>query len=367
MSKDTFLRDPEYKEEKIIYFPLNSLLIAGSNNILTRVPYLNGGLFDKDISAEVDFDFPADYFKSLFDFFEQYNFTIDENDPYDSEVGIDPEMLGHIFENLLEENREKGTFYTPKEIVQYMCQQSLLQYLRTHLPECIEDDSPATKALERFIIHTHIEDRNDKKSFIVRSAKRIETLLDTVKICDPAIGSGAFPMGMLQQIFKARMALDLTLDRAKVKKDIIQKTIHGVDIESGAVDIARLRFWLALVVDEDMPQPLPNLDYKIMQGNSLFEKFETIDLKFEAKKYEVKLVKDVDLFGKPINAQISITEYLQSKADVKEFAVTELEEKYFNSNNAEEKQEIKRKIDVFEKEFIAEQINKRATGVGNTN
>lgn len=250
--------------------------VALGNNI--KIPYLNGGLFDKDVSFDNDIDFPADLFKNLLEFFESYNFTIDENDPYDSEVGIDPEMLGHIFENLLEENREKGAFYTPKEIVHYMCQESLIQYLRTHLPECTEDESPATKALENFIRNGITGERNDKKNFVVQQAKRIEKLLDKVKICDPAIGSGAFPMGMLQEIFKAKTALDLTLDHVEVKKQIIQNCIYGVDIENGAVEIARLRFWLALVVDEEEPQPLPNLDYKIMQGNSLLESFERIDL-----------------------------------------------------------------------------------------
>jgi adenine-specific DNA-methyltransferase len=243
-----------------------------------RIPYLNGGLFDKDISFDNEIDFPVEYFSGLLDFFEQYNFTIDENDPYDSEVGIDPEMLGHIFENLLEENREKGAFYTPKEIVHYMCQESLLQYLRTHLPECTEDDSPATIALQNFIRKGETGDRTDRKNFVVQQAKRIEKLLDSVKVCDPAIGSGAFPMGMLQEIYKAKTALDLTLDRTEVKKRIIQDSIYGVDIENGAVEIARLRFWLALVVDETEPQPLPNLDYKIMQGNSLLESFEGVDL-----------------------------------------------------------------------------------------
>lgn len=135
-----------------------------TEKVTTRVPYLNGGLFDKDVSVQHDFDFPSDYFKNLLDFFEQYNFTIDENDPYDSEVGIDPEMLGHIFENLLEENREKGAFYTPKEVVHYMCQESLLQYLRTHLPECKEEDSPAFKALESFLLKAYIEDPSDKRN-----------------------------------------------------------------------------------------------------------------------------------------------------------------------------------------------------------
>ena len=324
-----------------------------------KIPYLNGGLFDKDISFENSIDFPEEYFAQLLDFFEQYNFTIDENDPYDSEVGIDPEMLGHIFENLLEENREKGAFYTPKEIVHYMCQESLIQYLRTHLPECTEDDSPATKALENFIRYGIIGDRHDKKNFVVQQAKRIEKLLDNVKICDPAIGSGAFPMGMLQEIFKAKTSLDLTLDHADVKRQIIQNNIYGVDIEPGAVDIARLRFWLALVVDETEPQPLPNLDYKIMQGNSLLEQFEDISLKFEKKVFEVKVVKEVDLFGRVINPQYTINEYLQTKQSAKEFDITELEEKYFNSNNADEKQQIREKIENFERNFILEQLNER--------
>lgn len=330
--------------------------IIGEN---IKIPYLNGGLFDKDISLENDIDFPIDLFKNLLDFFEQYNFTIDENDPYDSEVGIDPEMLGHIFENLLEENREKGAFYTPKEIVHYMCHESLIQYLRTHLPECTEDDSPATKALENFIRNGVTGDRNDKRNFVVQQAKRIEILLDTVKICDPAIGSGAFPMGMLQEIFNAKTALDLTLDHAEVKRQIIQNNIYGVDLEPGAVDIARLRFWLALVVDETEPQPLPNLDYKIMQGNSLLEQFEDISLKFERKVFEVKIIKQVDLFGRVVNPQYTINEYLQTKQHTKEFDITELEEKYFLSNIAEEKQQIREKIENFERQFILEQLNER--------
>lgn len=302
-----------------------------------KIPYLNGGLFDKDISYNHNIDFPADLFKNLLEFFESYNFTIDENDPYDSEVGIDPEMLGHIFENLLEENREKGAFYTPKEIVHYMCQESLIQYLRTHLPECTEDESPATKLLENFIRNGIVGDRNDKKNFVVQQAKRIEKLLDKVKICDPAIGSGAFPMGMLQEIFKAKTALDLTLDHAETKKQIIQNCIYGVDIENGAVEIARLRFWLALVVDEDTPQPLPNLDYKIMQGNSLLESFEGIDL---SKVHIVSKTTTIyepqkDIFGNIVDPQLKFT-------DVKvlqENNLQQLMQDFFNETDPEKKQE----------------------------
>ena len=242
----------------------------------TRVPYLNGGLFDDDFPAARMLDFPPDYFKDLLEFFDQYNFTIDENDPDDNEVGIDPEMLGHIFENLLEENREKGAFYTPKEIVQFMCQECLIQYLQTHLGK--------HEAIEDFIRTGRIGDQKDKHNFIVNKAKQIEERLDDVKVCDPAIGSGAFPMGLLQEILKAKSSLDLTLDRAKAKKSIIQNSLFGVDIDSGAVDIARLRFWLALIVDEDEPRPLPNLDFKIMQGNSVLESYEGIDLSTLADK-----------------------------------------------------------------------------------
>lgn len=233
------------------------------NNI--KIPYLNGGLFDKDKLDENKIDFPYTYFSDLMDFFSQYNFTIDENDPYDSEVGIDPEMLGHIFENLLEDNKDKGAFYTPKEIVQYMCRQSLIEYLQSKLGKHTE--------IEDFINTHQTGDRLDKNRFIASNAKAIEELLDKVKVCDPAIGSGAFPMGILNEIFHAKMALNMTLDRAEVKKNIIQNSIYGVDIEQGAVDIARLRFWLSLVVDDDKPQPLPNLDYKIMCGNSLLSRF----------------------------------------------------------------------------------------------
>ncbi len=224
-----------------------------------KIPYLNGGLFDKDDLDKKDIDFPYDFFAELVEFFSHYNFTIDENDTYDAEVGIDPEMLGHIFENLLEDNKDKGAFYTPKEIVQYMCRQSLIEYLQSKLEK--------NSDIEAFV------NRHDVSSkYIIKNAKSIEEHLDSIKICDPAIGSGAFPMGILSEIFHCKMALDLTLDRAETKKNIIQNSIYGVDIEQGAVDIARLRFWLSLVVDEDIPQPLPNLDYKIMCGNSLLSR-----------------------------------------------------------------------------------------------
>jgi ribosomal protein L30E len=233
----------------------------------TRIPYLNGGLFETDPAPLHALDFPAEHFRALLDFFGQYHFTIDENDPEDHEVGIAPEMLGHIFENLLEDNKDKGAYYTPKAIVSYMARQSLLHYLQTHLGENLE--------LAVLLNEKDTAQHTDKDSFVRQNAKRIADLLDAVKICDPAIGSGAFPIGLLQEILWTRLTLNWELntpeERAKLKRRIIQNSIHGVDLDPGAVEIARLRFWLALVVDEDQPRPLPNLDYKIHRADSLIE------------------------------------------------------------------------------------------------
>lgn len=234
-----------------------------------KIPYLNGGLFDRDSLDKKNIDFPYAYFQELMEFFSEYNFTIDENDPDDAEVGIDPEMLGHIFENLLEDNKDKGAFYTPKEIVQYMCRETIVQYLKSHVDEQLY---PAVDALiKNGVVKAELQNK--------KTANVIYNLLKTIKVCDPAIGSGAFPMGILNVLYHARLQLYGFLNstddfsHAKVKRDIIQNNIFGVDIEQGAVDIARLRFWLALVVDETVPRPLPNLDYKIMCGNSLLSRF----------------------------------------------------------------------------------------------
>ena len=235
------------------------------------IPYLNGGLFERDASDETNFPLPAKYMQQMLNFFSSYNFTIDENDPDDAEVGVDPEMLGRIFENLLEDNKDKGAFYTPKEIVSYMCRESLIAYLQTD----IEDE--ATKEAIRQFVTTHDVNAlgtNDK------FRQQVDEALKNVKICDPAIGSGAFPMGLLKELFLCRTALE-GIDQSKaaeIKKHIIQQNIYGVDIERGAVDIARLRFWLSLIVDEETPQALPNLDFKIMQGNSLLEQYKGVDL-----------------------------------------------------------------------------------------
>ena len=235
-----------------------------------KIPFLGGGLFDKDSMDVPKSRFPKEYFADLLEFFYEYNFTIDENDPNDAQVGIDPEMLGMIFENLLEDNKDKGAFYTPKEIVQYMCRESLIAYLQTDAA----DDT--TKDAIRQFVTTHDVAAIDGAG--AELAQNISEKLREVKICDPAIGSGAFPMGLLNELFLCRGAIENFENAADIKRHIIQKNIYGVDIEKGAVDIARLRFWLSLIVDAEEPTALPSMDFKIMQGNSLLEQYQGADL-----------------------------------------------------------------------------------------
>ena len=228
---------------------------------------------------------PASLFDNLFTFLASYNFTVDENDPDDAEIGVDPEMLGKIFESLLEDNKAKGAFYTPKEIVRYMCKESLIAYLNTKLSVCRDAKFCVStdNAIRSFVEH------HELPSELEPYREVLERALREVKICDPAIGSGAFPMGLLNELWRCREALynaavvetgraPSLQTRLTLKKEIIENNIYGVDIERGAIDIARLRFWLSIVVDSDEPEALPNFDYKFMQGNSLIESFEGVDL-----------------------------------------------------------------------------------------
>ena len=226
-----------------------------------RIPYLNGGLFERNEDDRIPSRFPKELFANLLQFFSEYNFTVDENDPDDAQVGIDPEMLSRIFENLLEDNKDKGAYYTPKEVVHFMCRESLIAYLQTDYKDKKQQDN-----IRHFVETQEVDGIESIKD-------NIDSRLKEVKICDPAIGSGAFPMGMLKEIFLCRSVLEDVTDAAQIKREIIQNNIYGVDIEKGAVEIARLRFWLSLIVDEKSPETLPNLDYKIMQGNSLLTTF----------------------------------------------------------------------------------------------
>jgi len=284
-----------------------------------KIPYLNGGLFEKDNHDNISFPLPKKFMQNMLDFFASYNFTIDENDPDDAEIGVDPEMLGRIFENMLEDNKDKGAFYTPKEIVQYMCRESLIAYLQTDIT-----DETIKESIRQFVT-THDATTLSNNLKAVTDQK-----LKDVKICDPAIGSGAFPMGLLHELYACRKPLEGLDDdaSANIKTHIIQNNIYGVDIENGAVEIARLRFWLALIVDEKTPHALPNLDFKIMQGNSLLEQYKGVDLS--------KIMEN----NHSINGNVQMTLF-ENDINVLRHQLIALRKEYFNTYNKKQKESLR--------------------------
>ncbi|MEM4242273.1 MAG: N-6 DNA methylase, partial [Candidatus Nitrosotenuis sp.] len=271
-----------------------------------RIPFLNGGLFDpiNDYDWEnTNIYLPDDLFSNtnkteegdigdgILDVFDRYNFTVKEDEPLEKEVAVDPEMLGKVFENLLEvkDRKSKGTYYTPREIVHYMCQQSLISYLATELEGKIskEDIETLVKYGETALEHESrvaSEGRETERyafklpESIRQHAALIDEKLASIRVCDPAVGSGAFPVGMMSEIVRTRLALTPYIGKSnertpyRFKRECIENSLYGVDIDPGAVEIAKLRLWLSLVVDEEEREkikPLPNLDYKIVQGDSL--------------------------------------------------------------------------------------------------
>ena len=249
-------------------------------------PFLNGGLFEprtNDLYKDSRLSFPKNYFDDLFEFLLGYNFTTDESTSQFQQVAIDPEMLGRIFENLLAEMTEedggqarkaKGAFYTPREIVEYMCRESLKEYLKTKLPEDEHRDHRLEQLIDRPDKEFQDQDHNWRRDWKPYKDSIIDAL-DELKVLDPACGSGAFPIGMLQLLVKVYERLEARFDPYKTKLQIIEKNIYGVDIEPMAVEIARLRTWLSIIVDEEADskkiKPLPNLEFKFVCANSLID------------------------------------------------------------------------------------------------
>lgn len=229
-----------------------------------RVPYLNGGLFEPgEDDNRPDLVVPdAGIEAVLRDLFGRFNFTITESTPLDQEVAVDPEMLGKIFEELVTGRHETGSYYTPKPIVSFMCREALKGYLGARLP------SEAASAVERFV------EEHDPCG--LRNPEAVLDALKGIRACDPACGSGAYLLGMLHELLDLRECLFAvrTLDSPSVyrrKLEIIENNVYGVDIDEFAVNIARLRLWLSLAVEfgGSTPEPLPNLDFKIEQGDSV--------------------------------------------------------------------------------------------------
>lgn len=252
-----------------------------------KVPFLNGGLFhplDNYDWRKTEFGIPNEFWfnqdeSGFIDLLSQYNFTVDESDPSEQEIAIDPEMLGRIFESLLdiESRKNKGAFYTPRNIVQNMCIEALANRICSHLD--LDFDS--------IVSYIRYGDALKERDFIEAFAKDIDEYLATLTIVDPAVGSGAFLVGMMTEITKLRLSLQhVYLEEPQtsyeIKMNCIQNTLYGVDLEYDAIEIAKLRLWLSLLVDQQIegsaPAPLPNLNFHLRTGNSLFQHYEGIEL-----------------------------------------------------------------------------------------
>ncbi len=260
-------RDVNFYEAHLI-----PLFFAGLNNPQARdlnrnnpvlhsrigdVPYLNGGLFESGSSDGKGEFIPDEAFDLIINrLFAGWNFTISESTPLDVEVAVDPEMLGKVFEELVTSRQETGSYYTPRSIVAFMCREALKGYLGGY-GELIDDRS--TDHLSR-----------------AQAAAALEKL-QQVRVVDPACGSGAYLLGMLQELYALMGLLEVRADKLTARQGyqrrltIIQQNLYGVDIDEFAVNIARLRLWLSLAVEYegDDPQPLPNLDFKLEVGDSL--------------------------------------------------------------------------------------------------
>ena len=242
-----------------------------------QIPYLNGGLFDPTHDPQGTILLPDSLFdpnssEGILAFFNRYNFTVSEDTPLEQDVAVDPEILGKVFETLLEgrDRKQSGSFYTPRVIVAYMCQEALAGYLVD------------SAKIDRDLIRAQFDPDNADR-LTPEQAEAIDRALDTLTVLDPAVGSGSFLIGMLTEIIHLRrvcaIALNVDLTPALLtdwKEAIIRDTLYGVDIKPEVIEIAQLRLWLALIADQplDQARPLPNLDYKLMAGNSLIE---TID------------------------------------------------------------------------------------------
>lgn len=436
----------------------------------TNIPFLNGGLFEcldngrndvyidgfterkKEYQPQVpNFLFFSDEKKAdlntyygtkgknykvqgLFNILSSFNFTIDENSPDDADIALDPELLGRVFENLLASfnpetsttaRKATGSYYTPREIVDYMVTESLKEYFKTHLPDVKNIDEK---------LEILFSTGRDENPFSKSESKKLVGLIESVRIVDPAVGSGAFPMGALNRMVFILNKIDLgnelwkqaQLKAAEAMPDpqirrntirqieeffkdknadygrklyLIQKCIYGVDIQQIAVEIAKLRFFISLLVDEKIDEkkenwgiePLPNLDFKIMQGNSLISEFLGIDFdngqvnqeqvgmlfaekednlikEFERKKIDFQNEPDKDkkanLKNEVENLMIKIFETKVRKQKVDYFRrKEEIEKKYSMLSNkktreemiAKEKQKLSKKSD-FDLENIEKQL-----------
>ena len=365
-----------------------------------KIPFLNGGLFEPldNYQWEIaSFNIDNSIFSNkeetgILDFFDRYNFTMNEEEPLEKDVAVDPEMLGKIFENLLDvkDRKSKGAFYTPREIVHYMCQESLANYLVNIIGTNYEETKDFIQYGE-MIRDLDLKEAT-KTSYLVgetifKNIIKIDNALKEIKIADPAVGSGAFPLGMLNEIVKVRDILtsymliynklrifeekyneeEILKDRSiyNIKWNTIKNSIYAVDIENSAVDITKLRLWLSIVVDQvevpkSGPEPLPNLDCKIMQGNSLVDEYNGIKLIDEKFIKELKDRKNVKFNdggvvkekGRKVHISENQIQFGDGQKKVQIDDLINLKKELYGTNDPSRKEDIKDIITKSRKELL---------------
>ena len=243
---------------------------AGSymNTVYGKVPFLNGGLFEQtDLDRRTDIDVPDPAIEPLLrdrvGLFNRFNFTVMESTPFDIEVAVDPEMLGKAFEESVNGRHDTGSYYTPRPVVAFMCREALKGYLESR------GVGLSPEAVRKFV------DERDTSEISLNAAPQVSRALDEVTVVDPACGSGAYLLGMLQELVDLQTVLfNVGVDPRslyRLKLHVIERNIYGVDNDDFAVNIAMLRLWLSLAIEYEgeEPEPLPNLDFKIVYGDSL--------------------------------------------------------------------------------------------------
>ena len=263
--------------------------------ILNLAPYLNGGLYTKNkldtVGKNQNIKIEDKCFKTIFKFFNHYNFTISEDSPFDQEVAVDPEMIGKVYESLvnvseeIDERGEAGIFYTPRIEIDLMCKLSLVDFLSNHF------STEFKPAIYELVMAFDEEEKENADNQISECKlwEKIDDLLKDITVVDPACGSGSFPVGMLQILDDLFIRIDSALSRRSEssydrKKRIIGNSLYGVDVMKWAVDVAELRLWLQLIIETEIPLAqrqiiplLPNLDFKIRQGDSLVQEIGGVD------------------------------------------------------------------------------------------
>ena len=243
-------------------------LTEGLRTVIGEVPFLNGGLFEEtELDRRAVNAVPDEIIEQLITgLFNRYNFTVMEATPLDTEVAVDPDMLGKLFEETVNERHSHGAYYTPRPVVAFMCREAIKGYLAGR-----NITGLAATAIAELV------DNANPQAVTVAQAREIATSVAAMKAVDPACGSGAFLLGMLQEI----LAVNETIFAAakqdpdslyRQKLDIISNNIYGADKDGLAVSTAMLRLWLSLAVDYDgegTPAPLPNLDLKLVAGDAI--------------------------------------------------------------------------------------------------